>query len=340
MAGGPELTPRERLRRALAREKVDRPPVICPGGMMNAAVTEVAARPEASLPESHFEAAKMAALALRVARETGFENLAAPFCMTVEAEALGSPVNPGDLACEPKIVVEPYKSAEEAPEWDLEALLAAGRVPVVLEALGRLAEAGTDLPVIVSLSGPVSVAASVVDPLRLFREMRRNKPAVHRLLERVTEFLAAYVRRAAAAGAEAAVIADPSATGDILGPALFEEFAAPYLRAVVRAAQEAGTPAIVHICGDTGKYVGLWPSLEAEAVSVDAVVNLPRLKRALPDLAVMGNVSAYLLEFGQPEKITAQTRALAAAGVDVLAPACGLSTSTSLKAIRAMTGAV
>jgi [methyl-Co(III) methanol-specific corrinoid protein]:coenzyme M methyltransferase len=310
------------------------------GGMMNAAIVEIAGACSATLPAAHFNGEKMARLALEVARATGFENLAVPFCMTVEAEALGSAIDPGTLACEPKIASEAYASASDVPTWDTEKLLTNARLPIVLEAIGRLARSGTDLPVIVSITGPLSTSAAVVEPRSFFKELRKNKAEAHRVQRQVTEFLARYARLAVRAGADVVAVGDPSASGEILGPALFEEFAVPYLRDIVRAAHEEGAPTIVHICGDTERCRGLWPLIESDAVSVDAMINLARLKHSFPQIAVMGNVSTFLLEFGPPEKVIKRTRRLVGDGVDIIAPACGLSTSTRLEVIRAMTDTV
>jgi [methyl-Co(III) methanol-specific corrinoid protein]:coenzyme M methyltransferase len=340
MTALPSLTPKERLLRALRQEQVDRPPVVCMGGMMNAAIVEIAENCPATLPESHFQAEKMADLALEVARATGFENLAVPFCMTVEAEALGSAIDPGSLACEPKIAAEAYPSVADAPVWDAAQILTASRVQVVLAAIGILARAKTDLPIIISLTGPVSTAASVVEPKSFYKELRKKKEQAHRLLGQVTDFLANYARLAIQAGADVVAIGDPSATGEILGPALFEEYAVRYLRDLVRAVHDAGAPTIVHICGDTDRCRDLWPLIESEAVSVDAMINLARLKQSFPGLATVGNVSTFLLEFGPAEKVARRTLKLVSEGVDVIAPACGLSTSTKLATIRAMTEAV
>jgi [methyl-Co(III) methanol-specific corrinoid protein]:coenzyme M methyltransferase len=54
----------------------------------------------------------------------------------------------------------------------------------------------------------------------------------------------------------------------------------------------------------------------------------------------MGNLSTYSLQWNAPEKIHTVTRNLVASGIDIISPACGLSTSTTLENIRAMTGAV
>jgi uroporphyrinogen-III decarboxylase len=112
-----DVTARERLLRVLSGQPVDRPPVICSGDMMNAAITEVtssAVGAEAasdvvgSLPAAHADAELMADLAGQIQRATGFENLAVPFCLTVEAEALGSRVDHGSLSCEPTVVQEAF----------------------------------------------------------------------------------------------------------------------------------------------------------------------------------------------------------------------------------------
>jgi [methyl-Co(III) methanol-specific corrinoid protein]:coenzyme M methyltransferase len=54
----------------------------------------------------------------------------------------------------------------------------------------------------------------------------------------------------------------------------------------------------------------------------------------------MGNLSTYLLQWGNPDKIAGRACELVHDGVDIIAPACGLSTSTTLANITAMTRAV
>ena len=86
---------------------------------------------------------------------------------------------------------------------------------------------------------------------------------------------------------------------------------------------------------------GLYDSpVQIEGFSTDAMVSLKQLKADYPSVTTMGNLSTYLLELGTPEQVAVQTARLVADGVDIISPACGLSTSTSLKLIRAMTEAV
>jgi [methyl-Co(III) methanol-specific corrinoid protein]:coenzyme M methyltransferase len=334
------LSPKERLLRTFSRRKVDRPPVICTGGMMNSAIVEVMDRTGHELPAGHFDQKLMADLAAAVQAETGFENIGVPFCMTAEAEVLGSEIDFGSLICEPKIASEVFPSVAQVRFQLLPDLLRRGRIAVISEAVSLLAARQRDVPVVGSLTGPVSTAASIVDPMQFLRELRKDPQGCHRVLTYVSEFLVAYGRQMAEAGATAICIGDPTATGEILGPRLFREYALRYLNQVIDGLHCAGVPVIVHVCGDLQPVRSCLPDLHADAVSTDAMVNLKQLKRDFPGLVTMGNLSTFLLEFGPVDRIASQTRNLVADGIDIISPACGLSTSTQLRHIHALTGAV
>ena len=86
------LTPKERLKMIMDGQSADRPACICPGGMMNMITSELMETVKIYLPEAHSDARKMADLAKAVYDQKCFENYGVPFCMTVEAEALGAKV--------------------------------------------------------------------------------------------------------------------------------------------------------------------------------------------------------------------------------------------------------
>ncbi|GHV29650.1 methylcobamide--CoM methyltransferase [Synergistales bacterium] len=335
-----EFSPRERLQRTFEKKIVDRPPVICPGGMMNAAVTDVMKKRGRILPDAHHTGALMRELALDVHAETGFENIGIPFCMTIEAEALGSDVDYGTLECEPKIVKEPFPSVKETEFRASGAIQKNARAQAVIGVIDSLSKSHPDVPVIGSITGPLSAAASIVDPMTFLKELRRERDGAHRLLDYVTGQLADYARLMADNGAAAISIADPTATGEILGPKMFAEYAVVYLNALTDAIHETGVPVIVHICGNVKMVQAQLAELRSEALSVDALVNLGRLKKEIGVPTTMGNLSTYLLEFADPEKVYENTQVLLKQEIDILAPACGLSTSTPLKNITAFTEAV
>ncbi|MDR1570946.1 MAG: methylcobamide--CoM methyltransferase [Clostridiales Family XIII bacterium] len=335
-----DLSEKERLSRAFDGKPVDRKPVICPGGMMNAAIVDVMTETGHVLPDAHSDDLLMSLLAEDIRRLTGFENLGVPFCMTIEPGALGSEVDLGSLSCEPKIRAEAFGSVREVEYRDIPAALRGGRVETLWNAAARLSGKDGDVPVIGSISGPVSTAASIVDPMVFLKELRKDGANAHRVMSYVTDFLIEYAKGLLESGVYAVSIADPTATGEILGPRLFDEYAVHYINRVVDAIHDAGGRAIVHICGNMGSVWRLIPSFRADAISADAMVSLKKLKADFPQIVTMGNLSTYTLEFASPSAVAEKAAGIAGGSIDIAAPACGLSTSSSIENLRAFTGTV
>jgi [methyl-Co(III) methanol-specific corrinoid protein]:coenzyme M methyltransferase len=264
--------------------------------------------------------------------------------MTVEAESLGSEVDYGSLSCEPKINREIFSSVKTVEFLPPGEILKSRRAGAVADSVNALSKKYPDVPVVACLTGPLSLSASLVDPMTFLKELRREKEDAHRFLEYVSDQLIAYARVLADSGADVITIADPTATGEILGPGLFEDYAVRYINKLTDAIHTLGKPVIVHICGNVRMVTPQLSHIRGEAISVDAMVNLRALKAELgPGVdapVTMGNLSTYLLEFSNPEKVYGGAKLLLEDQIDILAPACGLSTSTPLSNITAFTGAV
>lgn len=334
------FTPKERLLRVLKNEKVDRPPVICPGGMMNAALVDVMNSGGHTLPEAHHNSELMSELSHDVYDNTGFENFGIPFCMTVEAEVLGSEINFGTLSCEPKIQREVFTSVSKVQYKNINEMLKEGRIGTIVQAGYRLSKKYDDIPVIGNLTGPVSTAASLVEVMPFLKELRKDPENSHRVIDYVTNFLIEYAKLMIDNGASVISIADPTATGEILGPKMFREYAVRYLNKLVQGIHSLNVPVIIHICGNMNAVKNQIPNIRSEAISTDAMVNLRLLKEEYPSLTTMGNISTYLLEFGSPEGITNSTEKLMKDGIDIISPACGLSTSSPIVNINTLTKTV
>lgn len=330
------MTEKERLLKALQGKVVDRRPVICPGGMMTMACREVMVKTGCHWPEVHRDAQKMATLSLAMHDETGMENLGIPFCMTVEAEALGGEVEDGDEVTEPGIVQYPLRSV--AGWKGLKALnpYRDGRLPTILECTGILSKSATDTAVVGNLVGPLSLATSLIEATSLFKALRQTPEEVHGLLGFLTGNSIRYAEALIANGADLISIADPSATGEILGPANFETFALPYLNEMIRHIHQLGRPVIVHICGNIHAIAGSIKGLAAECISFDAHVDIRIMRNALPGKRLMGNVCTRLLLNGPSSAIRWASANILHGGIDILAPACGVSAKTPVKHIRAM----
>ena len=328
------MSARERVLAALAGELTDRPAVVCPGGMMSMAVTEVMASSGAAWPEAHTSDEAMLILALAMQEASGFDSIAMPFCMTVEAEAYGATVDLGNLTTQPRVrgSILPANGSGLLPEPDF----GAGRAAVLLAAMRRARALRPDVAIIGNLVGPFSALGMLCDPLQLLRWTRKAPETAERHLGRISEDLVRFGLLQKEAGADAICIADPTATGEILGGPRFRSCVLPHLVRVARDLRAAGVRVIVHICGDVAAIESeLW-ELRADAVSFDSVADLVSLARKHPPWQVMGNVSAFLLKEGPADHVVERCRQLIEGGVRLLAPACGVIPTTPLAHLRAM----
>jgi len=332
------MNSRERLLAILRGDRSDRPAVVCPGGMMSLAVTEVMAAAGVAWPEAHRDERAMLRLALAMQEATGFDNLAMPFCMTVEAEAYGAQVDLGNAAVQPKVTrpILPGDGTGELPSPDFQR----GRARTLLRALGTAKNLRTELPLVGNLVGPFSLLGMLTDPLMVLRWTRRKPDVLLSAMDRVTRDLTAFGVLQKEAGVEVLCIAEPTATGEILGGPLFRKFVLPCLQRMIRRLQSEGLQVILHICGDVEAIQGELFELSAQAVSFDSMVDIVRLAREHPPWAVMGNVDAFLLRAGPTVAVQRSCRRLLDGGVRLLAPACGVIPSTPLSHLREMRNAV
>jgi len=346
------MTRRELVLLALRGETTPRPAVICPGGMMSFAVTEVMGATGCCWPGAHHDPVAMARLAVAMQQATGLDNIGLPFCMTVEAEALGAEINYGTADVQPRVAVEPLRVVGRVGATLRGAHSADGcapgtvaptrpdRRPIVLAAIRRARSAAPDVAVVGNVVGPFSLAGQLVEAGRLLRAVRREPRAVHDLLAQCAEVVRQFALDQVAVGADVIAIADPTATGEILGAERYGEFAAPYVREVIAAVHRTGTPVILHICGRARTILPALSATEAEAISLDETADLRTARRSLDGQRLMGAVSASLLARGPAEAIAASGDAALRAGVDILAPACGIVPSTPVAHLRALAEAV
>ncbi len=334
-----ELTPKERLFKVLKGEAVDRPPCICPGGMMNMVVRDVMKLTGVTWPKAHLDPVMMADLTEGMYANGAFENFGVPFCMTVEAEALGAKVFMGTDITEPRVVQYPLMSVTE---WRSLKHLdpGQGRAQVVLEAIRILKERNLPVPIVGNLTGPVSLASSLVEPMTYYKEIKRKPEETAAFMDFVTDTLIAFGRAELEAGADILTISDPSGTGEILGPKLFSAFAAPYINRILtelRPLAKGGT--IVHICGRLKSVYKELNAIQSDAISFDSITSVKEVIENVQGKAIMGNVSTLALEKNSPDRIKDISRDCIARGVQILSPACGIGARTPLANIQAMVAA-
>jgi MtaA/CmuA family methyltransferase len=329
------LTPKERLNKVFNKEKTDRPPCICPGGMMNMVTTDIMEAVGIRFPEAHMNAQMMADLATAVYEKGCFENYGVPFCMTVEAEEFGAKVDMGTNIYEPHVVKYAISSVKEWGEIspiDYQK----GRTKVVLDAIKLLKLRGDDVPIIGNLTGPISTASSVIEPVVFYKELRKSNREAHEYLDFVTDQLILFAKKQIESGADIIAISDPSGTGEILGPKLFEEFAVKYINKLIDSIKKQNINTIVHICGQMKNVYPQVNKIKSDVLSFDSIVNISEARENLGSRLLMGNVSTYAIEFGDPKKIAELTEKCVKDGSDIISPACGLGMRSPLINVKSM----
>lgn len=333
------MTEKERLDAIMHGKECDRPACICPGGMMNMITTELMDTVHVTWPEAHTDAQMMAELALANYENGCFENVGVPFCMTIEAESMGAQVTMGSKIYEPHVTgyaIDTVSDWRNVPRMNLDE----GRAKVVLDALRILKAKELDVPIIGNLTGPVSTASSVMEPVVFYKELRKKKKEAHEFMQFVTDEIISFAKAQLEAGADVIAISDPSGTGEILGPKLFREFTVKYLNQVIDAVKEQAMGTIVHICGQMKNVYPQANEIHSDVLSFDSCVAMKDAKENLKERVLMGNVSTWTLEFGTPENVGKLAVNCWKNGSSIISPACGLGTKSPLANVQAIKRAI
>ena len=255
--------------------------------------------------------------------------------MTVEAEEMGAKVEMGSRVYEPHVSAYAIESVEDygkLPRIDT----GKGRAKVVLDAIRILREETDGVPIIGNLTGPISTASSVMEPVVFYKELRKKNKQAHAYMDFITRQLISFGRAQIEAGADVIAISDPSGTGEILGPKYFEEFAVTYLNQLLDGLQEEKMGTIVHICGQMSPVYKEVNMVRSSVLSFDSVVPMKEARANLKDRVLMGNVSTFALEFGEQEKVRTLAKGCVRSGSDIISPACGLGMKSPLANVQAI----
>ncbi len=328
------MNEKNRLYSVLNRESVDRPPVICPGGMMSAAITEVLK----DIPLNHNKDPKsMIDVSKNIFNAIGFENYGVPYCLTVEAEEMGAEVHLGGKNVEARITNYNKVPIEEAIKNWSDNNINIKRSNAVIEAIKGLRN--DNIPVIGNITGHISVATSIYEPVDVFKLFKKSPELIRKYLNIINEYLKDFSYRSIKAGADVIAISDPTSTGEILGAKNFMEFSLPVYKDLINFIHKEGVPVILHICGSCNNIVSQMEETYADALSFDSVVSIKNVKMKVK-APIMGNVSTHLLSIAKEEQIKIATNYCINSGVDIVAPACGIGMETKASSLKALSDCV
>lgn len=331
------MNEKERLLNVLFGKKVDRPPVIAPGGMMASLTEEIFRTCDLDPIRSVTDATEMVRAAELVRKLTGFESLGLPFCLTVEAKALGAQVSSGTSQVEPLLLGPAFKGNYD----DLDTTLipqpfAEKCMAEVLDGIRILKLQNPDVPVIGNLTGPITLAASLIPENEFFRMLLRDPTKAGKIIDIASQTIIGFGLAMEESGVDVITISDPTACGKIIGPKIFEDILLLEFQRIFREIKRHDVGTILHICGNVTNLLPFIIATGADAFSIDSMMPIPRVRQAILPMAVMGNLSTLLLAKGTPETVSDATRRVLDQKVNILSPSCGLDRRTPLKNIQAM----
>lgn len=182
-----------------------------------------------------------------------------------------------------------------------------GRMPVLAEVLKRLKDQhGRTHGVDNAIGGPLSTAAAIRGTENLLRDLRKNPEQLHQLLEFTVDVNISWVKYIWNECEATVSIADPVASGSLLGRASFCEFEKPYLKKLCREIVKiTGQKPSLHICGKTHNVWNELKGLDISGFSLDNCESLEEFKKAVGDeITIGGNIDpTEVMRFGSPEDV-------------------------------------
>jgi [methyl-Co(III) methanol-specific corrinoid protein]:coenzyme M methyltransferase len=341
---------KENLVNSLSGEDVEITPVI---SVTQVGIVEAMENTGAFWPDAHTDADKMAALGSSLYELAGLECARIPFDLTVEADAMGCRVDIGGEDRTPQITKSPFDSSSDinVPEDFLER----GRIQVILEAIKKLKEKyGDDLPIIVGMTGPLTLAGQLLGIENLVRYMRSRPNEVESALDEVLEASIQYANAICEKEPDVVCVADPTSAPDLIDPLQFKKMVKPRLEDL---SMEITTSKVLHICGSTEPIIRDMSTTGFDGLSVEEKVDISMAKEEIKGRGktirvggrtmsmgggdktpkLVGNISTnQTLFMGSPQDVKDEVKSVLEAGVDILAPSCGLAPRSPLANIKAM----
>jgi len=258
------------------------------------------------------------------------------------AEAMGAKVCYPDHAI--SYLLEPaIKSIDEVESLKIVNPSKDGKLPILLEALKLTKDALiNDVDVSASMSGPFSVAASVVGTENLLKWMIKCPKKVHTLMEIVAESNNRYIEEVAKLGISIS-FADPVSSTSLISPKQFREFSLPALQKNINKIKEkTGSSPGIHICG---KSRDIWEDVVNTGISnfsIDNIEDIEEAKKVMGDRVVItGNVPPVdVMYMGTKEDIFKSVKQCIRKGYDskkgyILSTGCQIPMHTPMENIEA-----
>jgi [methyl-Co(III) methanol-specific corrinoid protein]:coenzyme M methyltransferase len=330
------MTPRERVLKLFAGEKIDRPP--CFSGMGNVTV-EGLKKYGYKFAALHSDAKMLADAAASTYKLFGFECGVIPFDLCVEAEALGCEINVYahlDDIVYPTIKKKLIHNEDEMDITIPADLTSRGRIPLMKEAIGIIKkDIGDEVAIGTYVLGPFTLAGQIMELNDLLKLSFKKPDKVGKLLDLLADAIIVIAKEYEKTGIDYITVREMGATSDVLSPRVFKNLIQPYLKKIF---SELKVNNVLHICGKTNDIAGFMVESGAKAISVDQKNDVAETRKKIGSEALLfGNYDPYnVLVSGTTALVRETMRKCIDNGVSAVWPGCDIWPTVPPENIKAM----
>ena len=285
-----------------------------------------------------------AELQLKAQRDFGWDGIFVATDSVALAHCLGAPVETTEDGVAPasKGLLESLKDVPALKLPDLRE----SRLNEWISATRFLIEEAGDRVLIIARAdqGPFSLACQVRGMQDFMMELgtREHPEDIHALLRFSTEYVWQFADLLLEAGAHVVSIGDALASGSLIAPATFEEFAFPYQKEIARRVHQRGGLLSIHVCGHTTSVMSRLVATGTDILEFDAQTDFDTaITAARGKSCLLGNVdTSDVMTFGTPDAVAEECRwrleKVKPASGYILSSGCALSPNTPAENIQAM----
>ena len=335
------MTSKERVKAALSRKPVDRTPfAVLNGQGWIAARSGLTMASLLDLPDAG------AQLLVDAYREIGTDILTSG-CSAAwpMISVMGGEVDMNALSAE--IISRPLSEIGDIYVYDVEKVISDmrsdyyyKRTLVQLREMRRIV--GDEIIIGGGFFGPFTMAAQMLGVEDFMVELiDGEEDDLHKIIDFAAEIVIAYLEDLTENGLDLITIPEPVASGDLIKPALYEQYVLPADLKVKERLAGKCPDVLVHICGKTDNLVSTVAGSGFSVFSVDSIDMVKAQNDSAKRCALFGNLSpALVLGSKSANEVYAISKELCAQmkpfGGFILAPGCDLAPNIPLDNLLAM----
>lgn len=336
------MTPLERVATALQHKEPDRVPVaplVCGASRRVYGVTYAEWSQDGEI---------MAKSMLQAQELIGFDGILTLVDLSVEAADFGQEmVYPIEDTAHPNYDNPIIKSPDDYAKIERFDPTKGTRMKEMLKYCDILmTERGSTVPVMGFVYGPLGILSMMRGAETLFRDCMRNKEAVIKGMEIVTDVLVDYIKAMTKTGVHAVVLDTLFASNTIMSKKLWMETEGPFTKRLADAIREGGAMVMVHNCGNGVHFDTQMEMMQPVAISYaytpDGCTDMADTKKQWGDkTALCGYISpAQYMFLGTAEQVKEECKReiqeLGQGGGFILATGCEFPPNGSLMNAIAM----